>query len=120
MLNVVIYPKCTTCRNAVKWFKENAIAFTERHIVLEALTAKEIEAIHVQSGYPIKRFFNTSGMKYRELGLKDKIDALTLEACYDLLASDGMLVKRPLVYDADGRVTLGFKVAEYEQIWKGR
>ena len=118
MLNVVIYPKCSTCRNAVKWLEENKISFKKRHIVDERLNAAEIKAIHIKSGLPIKRFFNTSGMKYRELGLKDKISDMTDEACYERLATDGMLVKRPLVYHEDGRVTLGFKVDEFEKLWK--
>ena len=118
MLNVVIYPKCSTCRNAVKWFEENKISFKKRHIVDEKLSASEIKAIHTKSGLPIKKFFNTSGMKYRELELKEKISAMTDEACYVLLATDGMLVKRPLVYHEDGVVTVGFKVDEYEKTWK--
>lgn len=118
MLNVVIYPKCSTCKNAVKWFEEKGIPFKKRHIIDERLNATEIKKIHIQSGLPIKRFFNTSGMKYRELGLKDKINNMTDLECYDLLATDGMLVKRPLVYHGNGAVSLGFKVDEYEKIWK--
>jgi len=118
MLNVVIYPKCSTCRNAVKWFEENEISFKMRHIVEEALSATELKTIHEKSGLPIKKFFNTSGMKYRELGLKEKIEQMTDMACYQLLATDGMLVKRPLVYDDSGTVTLGFKVEVYEKVWK--
>lgn len=118
MLNVVIYPKCSTCRNAVKWFEENKIPFKQRHIVDEKLNKSEIKDLHTKSGLPIKKFFNTSGMKYRELGLKDKISNMTDEACYELLARDGMLVKRPLVYHKDGVVTVGFKVDEYEKAWK--
>ena len=118
MFNVVIYPKCSTCRNAVKWFEENQISFKQRHIVDEQLNASEIEQIHTKSGLPIKQFFNTSGIKYRELALKDKIADMTDEACYALLARDGMLVKRPLVYHEDGRVTMGFKIDVYEKAWK--
>lgn len=117
MLNVVIYPKCGTCRNAVKWFEENEIPIKKRHIVNEKLSATEIKDIHTKSGLPLKKFFNTSGMKYRELGLKDKISNMTDEQCYELLATDGMLVKRPLVYDQDELVTLGFKADEYKRIW---
>lgn len=118
MLNVVIYPKCSTCRSAVKWFEENEIPFKNRHIIDEKLSAVEIKDIHTKSDLPIRRLFNTSGMKYRELGLKDKISDMTDEECYELLATDGMLVKRPLVYNEDGMVTLGFKVDEYEKMWK--
>lgn len=118
MLNVVVYPKCSTCRNAVKWFEENKIPFKQRHILEEKLDANEIKAIHTKSGLPIKKFFNTSGIKYRELGLRDKISDMIDEACYEQLATDGMLVKRPLVYTEDGLVTLGFNVDEYEKVWK--
>lgn len=118
MLNVVIYPKCSTCRNAVKWFEKNEIPFKKRHLVDEPLNAAEIKAIHRLSGLPIKKFFNTSGIKYRELGLKDQIASMTDDVCYEWLATDGMLLKRPIVYSEDGRVTLGFKVDEYEQVWK--
>ena len=112
------YPKCSTCRNAVKWFEQNEIPIEKRHILDEKLSATELLDIHTKSGLPIKKFFNTSGIKYRELGLKDKISNLTDNECYELLATDGMLVKRPLVYHEDGRVTLGFKVDAYEQLWK--
>lgn len=118
MLHVVVYPKCSTCRSAVTWLEENKIAFKQRHIVDDKLSANEINDIYTKSGLPIKKFFNTNGVKYRELGLKDKISNMTNEACYELLATDGMLVKRPLVYNEDGAVTVGFKVDEYEKTWK--
>ena len=118
MLSIVVYPKCGTCRNAVKWLNENQIEFTQRHILDESLSVEEIREIHVKSGLPIKRLFNTSGMKYRELALKDKIDEMSDAECYALLATDGMLVKRPLAYKPSGQITLGFKVNEYEEMWK--
>jgi len=102
----------------VKWFEEKGTAFVKRHIVDERLSAVELKAIHSKSGLPIKRFFNTSGMRYRELVLKDKLPNMTDDECYALLATDGMLVKRPLVYHEDGRVTLGFKADEYELVWQ--
>jgi len=117
MITMLIYPKCSTCRDVVKWFEENQIPHQIRHILDEKLTVNEIKAIHQKSGLPIKRFFNTSGIKYRELGLSSKIGAMTDEECYALLATDGMLVKRPLVYHQNGTVTLGFKIADYEKIW---
>lgn len=117
-MNAMIYPKCSTCRNAMKWFKEQGILVRERHIVEDSLSTSEVRDLHIKSGLPIKRFFNTSGMKYRELGLKDKISNMSDEACYELLATDGMLVKRPLVYDERGKVTLGFKVEDFERMWK--
>lgn len=118
MITAVIYPKCSTCRNAIKWFDDHKIAYQVRHIIDEALTASELKALHKQSGLPIKRFFNTSGIKYRELGLSNKIVDMTDDECYDLLATDGMLVKRPLVYSDTGLITLGFKPVEYDFIWK--
>ena len=117
MITMLIYPKCSTCRNAVKWMEENQVPHQIRHIVEERLTATELQAIHEKSGLPIKRFFNTSGMKYRELGLACKIDQMTDADCYELLATDGMLVKRPLVYNQNGTVTLGFRTDNYQREW---
>ena len=111
------YPKCTTCKKAVKWLKDNNVEAEIRHIVEEPLSKEEIKQLHLKSGEPIKKFFNTSGMKYRELGLKDKLSTMSEEECYELLASDGMLVKRPLAFDNE-KVTLGFKEAVYETSWK--
>ncbi|MCL1989270.1 MAG: arsenate reductase family protein [Defluviitaleaceae bacterium] len=118
MLNVMVYPTCSTCKQAVKWFEEKGIVFKQRHLVDKPLDATELKEIHVKSGLPLKKFFNTSGMKYRELGLKDRLAHMTDDECYEVLASDGMLVKRPLVYHEDGRVTLGFKVDMYAEVWK--
>lgn len=117
MLTLMIYPKCSTCKNAVKWLEENGVAHETRHIVENPLTAEEIKAIHEKTGLPLKKFFNTSGIKYRELGLKDKIPTLTTAEQYDLLATDGMLVKRPLGFDDLGKITVGFKVADFEETW---
>ena len=124
-MNILVYPKCTTCKKAIKWLKDNEVEAVVRHIVEEPLSKEEIKALHLKSGVEIKKFFNTSGtlykemelIKYRELGLKDKLKEMSLEECYDLLASDGMLVKRPLAYD-DEKVTLGFKEDAYNEIWK--
>jgi len=116
MLNVVVYPKWGSCQKALKWFKENERPFKQRHIVDEKLSAAEIKKIHQSSGLPIQKFFN-NGTKYRELGLKDKIKDMTDEDCYELLGTDGMLVKRPLAYSDAGVVTVGFKVDEYEEVW---
>jgi len=117
MMNILIYPKCTTCQKAVKWLTANGVEVTKRHIVEEPLTVTELKELHLKANVPIKKFFNTSGMKYRELGLKDKISTLSDEECYQLLASDGMLVKRPLAYN-DHQVTFGFKEPVYEATWK--
>lgn len=108
------YPKCTTCKRAKKWLDERGVDYTERHIVEDNPTAEELKAWHEKSGLPLKRFFNTSGMKYRELGLKDKLKDMSEEEQYKLLSSDGMLVKRPLLIHDDG-VLVGFKEKEWEE-----
>lgn len=107
------YPKCTTCKKAKKWLDEHGIEYADRHIVENNPTAAELAEWHERSGLPLRRFFNTSGMKYRELGIKAKLDAgMTDEEAYELLATDGMLVKRPLIV-ADNVVLTGFK----EEAW---
>ena len=111
----VEYPKCTTCKKAKAWLDSHGIEYVDRHIVEDNPTAEELAAWHRTSGLPVRRFFNTSGMKYRELGIKAKLDAgMTDEECYELLATDGMLVKRPLVVGEDF-VLVGFKEKEWEQ-----
>ncbi len=105
------YPKCSTCQRAKKWLETNGIAFEDRHIVEQNPTAEELKTWITQSGYPVKKFFNTSGMKYRDLGLKDKLPTMTEEEQIALLASDGMLVKRPLVIG--GKILVGFREAEW-------
>ena len=110
----VNYPKCSTCRKARNWLEEHAIEFESRHIVEDNPTASEIEEWYGKSGLPLKRFFNTSGMKYRELKLKDKIPDMSEEEQFDTLASDGMLVKRPVLV-GDDFVLVGFKVKEWEE-----
>ena len=109
------YPKCSTCRKAKKWLDERGIAYADRHIVEDNTTADELRTWIATSGLPIRRFFNTSGMKYRELGMKDRFAAgITEDECLELLSQDGMLVKRPLVV-GDDFVLVGFKQAEWEQ-----
>lgn len=108
------YPKCTTCKRAKKWLEENGAVFTDRHIVEENPTKDEIKKWVEKSGMPVKKFFNTSGMKYRELGLKDKIPNMSEDEIYEMLASDGMLVKRPLVIGEDF-VLAGFKENEWAE-----
>lgn len=106
---VIEYPKCTTCKKAKKWLDEHGVEYVDRHIVEDNPTAAELAEWHERSGLPLRRFFNTSGMKYRELGIKAKLDAgMTDEEAYELLATDGMLVKRPLIV-ADSVVLTGFK-----------
>ncbi len=108
------YPKCSTCKKAKKWIDDRGLDYTDRHIVEENPTAKELKAWHEKSGLPLKRFFNTSGMRYREHGLKDKLKDMSEEEQYELLATDGMLVKRPLLVYDDG-VLVGFKEKEWEE-----
>ena len=110
----VCYPRCTTCQKARRWLEERGAAVEERDIKEERPTADELRAWHAKSGLPLKRFFNTSGLKYKELGLKDKLPALSEAEQYDLLASDGMLVKRPLLVAADF-VLVGFKETEWQE-----
>ena len=107
------YQKCSTCKKAKKWLDEQGISYEDRHIIEDNPTAEELKDWHERSGLPLKRFFNTSGMKYRELGLKDKLPEMSEEEQYELLATDGMLVKRPLVV-GDDFVLIGFK----EALWK--
>lgn len=108
------YPKCSTCKKAKKWLDDRGLDYTDRHIVEDNPTAKELKAWHEKSGLPLKRFFNTSGMRYRELGLKDKLKDMSEEEQYELLSTDGMLVKRPLLVYGDG-VLVGFKEKEWEE-----
>jgi arsenate reductase len=109
----VCYPKCTTCRKAKKWLEANNIAFEERHIKENNPTVEELKDWHKKSGLPLKRFFNTSGLLYRELKLKDKLPTMSGDEQYNLLASDGMLVKRPILV-GDGFVLAGFKEADWK------
>lgn len=106
------YPKCSTCKKAKKHLDELGVSFEDRHIVEENPTKEELTEWISVSGYPVKKFFNTSGMKYRELGLKDRLPQMTDEEKIELLATDGMLVKRPLLIDGD-RILVGFKEAEW-------
>ncbi len=107
------YPKCTTCKKAKKYLQEKGLELEERHIVENNPTAEELKKWIEMSGYPVKKFFNTSGMKYRELGLKDKLPEMSDEEKIELLATDGMLVKRPILIDGD-RVLVGFREKEWE------
>ncbi len=109
------YPKCSTCKKAKKWLDEHGVAYEDRHIVEQNPTAEELAAWQKLSGLPVRRFFNTSGMKYRELGIKAKLDAgMSDTEAFELMATDGMLVKRPLVVTDTG-VLLGFKEVAWEE-----
>ena len=110
----VNYPKCSTCRKAKKWLDEQNIEYDSRHIIEDNPTADELRKWWEISDLPLKRFFNTSGMKYRELKLKDKLPDMSEDEQLDLLATDGMLVKRPILV-GDDVVLVGFKVKEWEE-----
>lgn len=109
----VCYPNCSTCRKAEAWLRERQIPFTVRHIVEERPTAEEIASWRSLGNLPLKRFFNTSGMLYRSLGLKERLPSMSEEEQLALLASDGMLIKRPILV-LDDTVLVGFRPAEWE------
>lgn len=111
------YPKCGTCRKAKKWLEQEEVDFNEIHIVEEPPSKETLKDLYEKSELPLKKFFNTSGMKYRELGLKDKVNTASEDELLELLASDGMLIKRPLTTDGQ-KVTLGFKEETFEDTWK--
>lgn len=107
------YPKCSTCQKAKKWLTAHEVVFEDRHIAEQNPTEEELTEWMARSGLELKKFFNTSGMKYKELGLKDKLPSMSDEEKIRLLASDGMLVKRPLVITEE-RILVGFKEKEWE------
>lgn len=109
----VCYPKCSTCRKAEAWLREHGVPYTVRHIAEDNPAAAELAAWQERSGLPLKRFFNTSGQLYRSLGLKDRLPQMSEEEQLSLLASNGMLVKRPLLILSD-RVLVGFSAKEWE------
>ena len=111
---VLAYRKCSTCIKALNWLEENQIDFTERAIKEDHPTYEELKEWHKMSGLPLKKFFNTSGLLYKELELKDKLPLMTEDEQLRVLATDGMLVKRPLVI-GDGFVLTGFKEKEWEE-----
>ena len=109
----LLYPKCTTCQRAKKFLDDRGVSCTQRHIKEENPTLEELRTWWRASGLPLKKFFNTSGQQYRALGLKDKLPGMSEEEQLSLLASDGMLVKRPILV-GDGFVLTGFRQAEWE------
>lgn len=113
----VNYPKCSTCVKARKWLEENNVEFNSRHIVENNPTKDELKSWIAMSGQPIKKFFNTSGILYREMNLKEKVAQNNEEELLDILSSNGMLVKRPLLI-GDDKVLIGFKEKEWEEIKK--
>ena len=109
------YPKCSTCQKAKKWLEANKVSFEERHIVEDNPTEAELKVWIKNSGSEVKKWFNTSGLKYKELGLKDKLPTMSDEEKIKLLATDGMLVKRPVLI-TEKTVLIGFKEQEWEKI----
>ena len=110
----VEYPKCSTCQKAKKWLDQHGVAYEDRHIKEQNPTEEELKEWYSRSGLPLKKFFNTSGMLYKSLQLKEKLPQMSEEEQLRLLATDGMLVKRPLIVMED-RVLVGFKEAEWEK-----
>ena len=111
----ICYPKCSTCQRAKKYLDERGVSYTLRDIKLENPTREELRQWHERSGLELKKFFNTSGLQYRALSLKDRLPQMSEEEMLDLLASDGMLVKRPLLVGED-TVLVGFKQEQWENL----
>ena len=109
------YPPCSTCQKAKKWLDARGVTYTDRHIKENDPTYEELKEWHRRSGLPLKRFFNTSGLLYKSLNLKEKLPAMTEEEQLRLLATDGMLVKRPILV-TENAVATGFREAEWEKI----
>ena len=109
------YPKCTTCQKAKRWLTERGIDFDDRHIAAENPTAEELREWHAKSGLPLKRFFNTSGLKYKALSLKEKLPQMSEQEQLHLLATVGMLVKRPILI-GENFVLVGFREKEWETV----
>lgn len=114
------YPPCSTCQKARKWLGDHEILYTPRHIKEENPTYEELKAWYVMSGLPLKKFFNTSGLVYKSLNLKEKLPTMTEEEQLRLLATDGMLIKRPLVVTEEGKVLTGFRTGEWEDTFLKR
>ena len=115
MMLFVQYPPCTTCQKAKKWLDEQGICYDDRNIKADKPSYEELKEWHRKSGLPLKKFFNTSGLLYKSLNLKDKLPTMTDEEQLQLLSTDGMLVKRPIVVTEDA-VLVGFKEAQWQQL----
>ena len=114
-MQFICYPKCSTCQKAKKWLDEQCVEYTERHIVENNPTYDELKEWYTKSGLPLKKFFNTSGLLYKEMNLKEKLPTMSEDEQLKLLATNGMLVKRPLVIKED-LILVGFKEAEWVKI----
>ncbi len=115
MVLFIEYPKCTTCQKAKKWLDDNGIEYVDRHIKEHNPSLEELKEWYEKSGLPLKKFFNTSGLLYKSMELKDKLPAMSEEEQLQLLSSDGMLVKRPIIV-TDNTVLTGFRPAEWEKL----
>ena len=113
-MQFICYPNCTTCKKAKAWLDTHGIAYEARHIKEQNPTYEELSQWLEISGLPVKKFFNTSGLQYKALNLKDKLPGMSVEEQLRLLATDGMLVKRPIIVTDDGKVLTGFKEAQWE------
>ncbi len=111
------YPKCSTCQKAKKWLDENGVEYTERHIVEQNPTYEELKEWHQKSGLPLKKFFNTSGLLYKDMNLKERLPEMSEEEQLKLLATNGMLVKRPLIVDGE-KILVGFKEVQWAESLK--
>lgn len=111
----ICYPKCSTCKKAGKWLDEHNVEYTERHIVENNPSYEELKKWYEKSGLPLKKFFNTSGLLYKEMELKNKLPEMSEDEQLKLLSSNGMIVKRPLIVD-DNKVLVGFKESEWESL----
>lgn len=111
----ICYPKCSTCQKAKKWLDEHSVEYTERHIVENNPSFEELKMWYEKSGLPLKRFFNTSGLLYKEMELKNKLPEMSEVEQLKLLSTSGMLVKRPIIVDGD-KVFVGFKESEWESL----
>ena len=116
-IKIYYYPKCTTCKRALKWLKENNVECEKRDIKEQSPVFEEMKEIYKKSGLPLKKFFNTSGLVYKELKLKDKLADMSEDEQLKLLCSNGMLIKRPLVIGNDF-ILVGFKENEWEKVFK--
>ena len=117
MIKFICYPKCTTCQKAKKWLDDNGVEYETRDIKLENPTLEELSEWYKRSGLPLKKFFNTSGLLYKSMSLKEKLPEMTEDEMLSLLATDGMLVKRPILV-GDSFVLIGFKEAEWKELLK--
>ena len=109
------YPPCSTCKKAKKWLDDHAVSYQEQHIKEEKPSYEELKQWLELSQLPVKKFFNTSGLQYKALGLKDKLPTMSVEEQLQLLATDGMLVKRPILVTDEGNILVGFKEKDWEE-----